>query len=189
VLRAASRQSREWPDAGIPFKRVSINVSATEFHAKAFVEEGRTALRETGLEERYLDLGLQEAVPAEGTESRVAVLRELKRLGVHLAVTDFGTGYSSLSYLHKFPIQSLKIDQTFVRQISNDPNNTAIARAIIDIAKDFKERVIAEDIETQEQIRLLQSCHSGEGHVCGHPGPDAEFTHLVRIGITKAVVK
>jgi diguanylate cyclase (GGDEF)-like protein len=191
VLRTACRQAREWPDTGVPFKRVSINTSATEFHAKAFVEEDRATLRETGLERRYLDLGLQEGVLKENAESRGALLRELKKMGVHLAVNDFGTGYSSLSYLQQFPMEALRIDQSFVRQISSDPNNSAIARAIIDIAKDLKQRVIAEGIETQEQLTLLQPCHSGEGqgYLCSRPGPDAEFTHLVRIGITETAVE
>jgi EAL domain-containing protein (putative c-di-GMP-specific phosphodiesterase class I) len=191
VLRTACRQAREWLDAGVPFKRVSINVSATEFNAKIFVGEVKTILGETCLEARYLDLEITEGVLMGNVKSTAAVLRELKRMGVHLSVDDFGTGYSSLSYLQQFPIDVLKIDQSFVRQISSDPNNSAIVRAIIDMAKNLKKRVIAEGIETQEQLALLQSWHCGEGqgYLFSRPVPAAEFTHLLRTGITETVVK
>ena len=191
VLRTACRQAREWLDAGVPIKRVSVNVSATEFKAKVFVEEVKTALRETCLEAGYLDLEITEGVLMGNVKSTAAVLRELKRMGVHLAVDDFGTGYSSLSYLQQFPIDILKIDQSFVHQISSDPNDSAIVRAIIDMAKNLEKRVIAEGIETQEQLALLQSWHCGEGqgYLFSCPVPAAEFTHLLRTGITETVVK
>ena len=110
VLRAASKQAREWPDAGLPFKRVSVNVSASEFRTKTFLEDVGTILRETGLEARYLDLELTEGVLMQNAKSTASVLQELKSMGVHLDVDDFGTGYSSLSYLRQFPIDVLKID-------------------------------------------------------------------------------
>ena len=189
VLREACKQAREWQCAGLPFKRVSINVSASEFRGKTFLEQVRTTLRETGLEARYLDLELTEGVLMQNAKSTASVLQELKRMGVHLAVDDFGTGYSSLSYLRQFPIDVLKIDQSFVRQISGDPNDSAIVRAIIDMGKNLKQRVIAEGIETHEQLALLQSwhCAEGQGYLFSRPVPAAQFAHLLQTGVSETV--
>jgi EAL domain-containing protein (putative c-di-GMP-specific phosphodiesterase class I) len=189
VLREACKQAREWQCAGLPFKRVSINVSATEFRGKTFLEEVSTTLRETGLEARYLDLELTEGVLMQNAKSTASVLQELKRMGVHLAVDDFGTGYSSLSYLRQFPIDVLKIDQSFVRQISGDPNDSAIVRAIIDMGKNLKQRVIAEGIETHEQLALLQSwhCAEGQGYLFSRPVPATQFAHLLQTGVSQTV--
>ena len=189
VLREACKQAREWQCAGLPFKRVSINVSASEFRSKTFLEQVRTTLRETGLEARYLDLELTEGVLMQNAKSTASVLQELKRMGVHLAVDDFGTGYSSLSYLRQFPIDVLKIDQSFVRQISGDPNDSAIVRAIIDMGKNLKQRVIAEGIETHEQLALLQSwhCAEGQGYLFSRPVPAAQFAHLLQTGVSETV--
>src|ERR1022692_2750248 len=154
VLREACRQAREWQDAGLLFKRISVNVSAAEFRHKDFVEGVRTILAETGFEASRLDLELTEGVLMDDAESTASVLKALKAMGLHLAV-DFGTGYSRLSYLLQFPIDVLKIDQSFVQRISSDPNDTTIVRAIIDMGRNLKHRVIAEGIETQEQLAFL----------------------------------
>ena len=190
VLREACRQARAWQEAGLPFKRVSVNVSAVEFRDKDFVEGVRTILSETGLEARYLDLELTEGVLMEDAESTAAVLQELKTMGVHLAVDDFGTGYSSLSYLRQFPIDVLKIDQSFVHQITGDPDDSAIVSAIIDMGKNLKHRVIAEGIETQEQLAFLQTqhCAEGQGYLFSRPLAAAQFAHLLQIGLTETVV-
>jgi len=190
VLREACRQAREWQRAGLPFMRVAINVSATEFRAKTFLEEVSTTLKETGLEACYLDLELTEGVLMHNAKSTSSVLQALKRMGVHLAVDDFGTGYSSLSYLRQFPIDVLKIDQSFVRQISEDPNDSAIVRAIIDMGKNLKLRVIAEGIETQEQLALLQTwnCSEGQGYLFSRPVPAAQFAQLLQLGVRETVV-
>src|SRR6266446_2803903 len=187
VLREACEQAREWQNAGLPFKRISVNVSATEFRAKTFLEDVGIILRETGLEARYLDLELTEGVLMQNAKSTASVLQELKRMGVHLAMDDFGTGYSSLSYLRQFPIDVLKIDQSFVRQISDDPNDSAIVRAIIDMGKNLKKRVIAEGIETQEQLALLQSWHcvEGQGYLFSRPVPAVRFAQLLRTGVSE----
>jgi diguanylate cyclase (GGDEF)-like protein/PAS domain S-box-containing protein len=191
VLREACKQAREWQDAGLPFKRVSVNVSATEFRGKTFLEDVGTTLRETGLEARYLDLELTEGVLMQNAKSTASVLQELKRMGLHLAVDDFGTGYSSLSYLRQFPIDVLKIDQSFVRQISDDPNDSAIVRAIIDMGKNLKKRVIAEGIETQEQLALLQSwhCTEGQGYLFSRPVPAAQFAQLLQTGVSETAAQ
>jgi diguanylate cyclase (GGDEF)-like protein/PAS domain S-box-containing protein len=190
VLYEACRQAREWQDAGLPFKRVSVNVSAAEFRAKTFLAEVSTILRETGLEARYLDLELTESVLMQHAESSAAILHALKTIGVHIAVDDFGTGYSSLSYLRQFPIDVLKIDKSFIHQISGDPNDSAIVSAIIDMGKNLKQRVIAEGIETEEQRAFLQArhCAEGQGYLFSRPLAAAEFAHLLQLGITETVV-
>jgi EAL domain-containing protein (putative c-di-GMP-specific phosphodiesterase class I) len=166
-------------------------VSATEFRAKTFLEGVSTTLRETALQARHLDLELTEGVLMQNAKSTASVLQELKRMGVHLAVDDFGTGYSSLSYLRQFPIDVLKIDQSFVRQISDDPNDSAIVRAIIDMGKNLKKQVIAEGIETQEQLALLRSwhCAEGQGYLFSRPVPAAQFAQLLQTGVSETVAK
>jgi len=190
VLREACRQARAWQDAGLPTVPVAVNVSAVEFRDKGFVEGVRAILSETGLEARYLDLELTEGVLMEDGESTAAVLRTLKMMGVHLAVDDFGTGYSSLSYLRQFPIDVLKIDKSFVHQISGDPNDSAIVSAVIDMGKNLKQRVVAEGIETQEQLAFLQArhCAEGQGYLFSRPLAAAQFAHIVQLGIAETVV-
>jgi diguanylate cyclase (GGDEF)-like protein/PAS domain S-box-containing protein len=190
VLHEACRQAREWQDAGLPFKRVSINVSAVEFRDKSFVECVRAILSETGLEARYLDLELTEGVLMEDAESTAAILHQLKTMGLHLAVDDFGTGYSSLSYLQQFPIDVLKIDQSFVHRITSDPDDSAIVSAIIDMGKNLKLRVIAEGVETHEQLAFLQAqhCAEGQGYLFSRPLAAAQFAQLLQMGVTETVV-
>src|ERR1700730_1580790 len=188
VLREACRQARAWQDAGLPFQRISVNVSASEFRDKGFVNSVRTILSETGLEARYLDLELTESVLMQHAESTAAILHGLKTLGVHLAVDDFGTGYSSLSYLRQFPIDVLKIDQSFVHQITANPDDSTIVSAIIDMGRNLKQRVIAEGIETQEQLAFLQArhCLEGQGYLFSPPVPAAQFAHLLEAGVAVA---
>jgi diguanylate cyclase (GGDEF)-like protein/PAS domain S-box-containing protein len=189
VLREACRQAREWQTAGLPFKRISVNVSAAEFRDKDFVKRVGTTLAETGLDARYLDLELTEGVLMADVESSGAILHALKDIGVHLALDDFGTGYSSLSYLRQFPVDALKIDQSFVRQITADPSDATIVSAIIDLGKNLKQRVIAEGIETQAELAFLQArhCAEGQGYLFSRPLPAAEFAHLLQIGCVESV--
>jgi diguanylate cyclase (GGDEF)-like protein/PAS domain S-box-containing protein len=191
VLREACRQAREWQDMGLPFKRISVNLSAAEFRDKDFVEGVQAILSETRLEACYLDLELTERVLMQHAESTAAVLRQLKRIGIHLAVDDFGTGYSSLSYLRQFPIDVLKIDRSFVQRISGESNDSAIVSAIIDMGKNLKQRVIAEGVETEEQLSFLRARHCGEGqgYLFSPPLAAADFSHLLQVGIAEAVVR
>ena len=190
VLREACRQAREWQDAGLPFKRISVNVSAAEFRHKDFVEGVQTILAETGFEASRLDLELTEGVLMDDAESTASVLKALKAMGLHLAVDDFGTGYSSLSYLQQFPIDVLKMDQSFVQRISSDPNDTTIVRAIIDMGRNLKHRVIAEGIETQEQLAFLQArhCSEGQGYLFSRPLAATQMASLIRARSTEAVI-
>jgi EAL domain-containing protein (putative c-di-GMP-specific phosphodiesterase class I) len=190
VLREACRQARAWQDAGLPLVPITVNVSAVEFRDKGFVESVRRTLSETGLQARYLGLELTEGVLMEDAESTASVLQELKAMGVHLAVDDFGTGYSSLSYLRQFPIDVLKIDQSFVNQITADPDDSSIVSAIINMGKSLKHLVVAEGIETQEQRAYLQaqSCAEGQGYLFSRPLAAAQFAQLLLIGIAETVV-
>jgi diguanylate cyclase (GGDEF)-like protein/PAS domain S-box-containing protein len=190
VLREACRQARTWQNAGLPPLPIAVNVSAVEFRDKGFVEGVRTILLETGLEPRYLELEVTEGVLMEDAESTAAVLQELKTMGVHLAVDDFGTGYSSLSYLRQFPIDVLKIDQSFIHQITADPDDSSIVSAIIHMGKSLKHLVIAEGIETQEQRAYLQTqrCTEGQGYLFSRPLVAAQIAHLLQMGLTETVV-
>jgi diguanylate cyclase (GGDEF)-like protein/PAS domain S-box-containing protein len=190
VLREACRQARAWQDAGLPPVPIAVNVSASEFCDSGFVEGVRRILAETGLEARYLELELTERVLMEDAESTASVLQELKMMGVHLAVDDFGTGYSSLSYLRQFPIDVLKIDQSFVHQITADPGDSTLVSAIINMGKSLQHLVVAEGIETREQRAYLQTqnCAEGQGYLFSRPLAAAQFAHLLQLGITETVV-
>jgi len=190
VLREACRQASAWQNAGLPPSPIAVNVSAVEFRDKGFAERVRTVLSETGLDARYLELELTEGVLMEDAETMVSVLHELKMMGVLLAVDDFGTGYSSLSYLRLFPIDVLKIDQSFVHQITADSDDSTIVSAIINMGKSLKHIVVAEGIETREQRAYLhaQRCAEGQGYLFSPPLTAARFGHLLQRGMTEAVV-
>jgi diguanylate cyclase (GGDEF)-like protein/PAS domain S-box-containing protein len=190
VLHEACRQAREWQDAGLPFGSISVNVSGTEFRARSFVAGVRSALKVTGLEARHLDIELTENVLMAHDHAVVAVLQELKLMGIHLAVDDFGTGYSSLSYLQEFPVDVLKIDQSFVHRITGDASDSPIVGAIIDMGKNLKLRVIAEGIETRQQLTFLQTrhCAEGQGYIFGHPMAAAQFAQLLKGRIDNALL-
>jgi len=190
VLREACTQARAWQNAGLPPLPIAVNVSAVEFRDRDFVEGVRRILLETGLEARYLELEVTEGVLMEDAEFTASALQELKTMGVHLAVDDFGTGYSSLSYLRQFPIDVLKIDESFIRQITSDPDDSSIVSAIIHMGKSLKHLVIAEGIETQEQRAYLQTqrCTEGQGYLFSRPLGAAQFAHLLQLGLAGTVV-
>lgn len=188
VLREACRQARAWQDAALPLLRISVNVSAVEFRDKDFIKGVRTILAETGLAARYLELELTERVLMQDIGSTVSRLQQLKVMGIHLAVDDFGTGFSSLSYLRQFPINVLKIDQSFVHEITSDPSDSAIVSAIINMGQSLKHIVVAEGIETQAQKRYLQTlrCVEGQGFLFSRPLPATQFAQLLQTGIDSA---
>ena len=184
VLREACRQARVWQDAGLPPMCVAINISAVELRAPGFVAGVRTILRETNLESRYLELELTETVLMEESGSIADVLKELKDIGVLLALDDFGTGYSSLSHLKRFPIDALKIDQSFVHDLTTDKDDAGIVTAVIGMGKSLHMRVVAEGVETREQLAMLQEygCPQGQGNYFSRPVPAVEFGHLLKHG-------
>src|SRR5580700_7653994 len=148
VLREACMQARAWLDAGLRLGSIAVNISSMEFREDNFLESVFTTLSETGLDPRFLELELTESVLMKRAESAASVLKTLRTRGVQIAVDDFGTGYSSLSYLRKFPIDALKIDQSFVRQITSAPDDSTIVTAVISMGRSLRLRVIAEGVET-----------------------------------------
>src|SRR5580700_9379016 len=190
VMREACKQARAWQDAGLRHLRMAVNVSAVEFREKGFVDNVRQILSDTGLRPHYLVLELTERVLMEDAASTALVLEELKTMGVHLAVDDFGTGYSSLSYLRQFPIDVLKIDQSFIQKITSNLDDSTIISAIIGMGRNLRHIVIAEGIETQEQITYLQSqhCEEGQGYLLSPPVGAVQFGHLLETGIAASVV-
>ena len=156
VLREACKQAREWVDAGLQLGTMAVNISSMEFRNEKFLESVFKTLGETGLDPNSLELELTESVSMKRAESAASVLKTLRERGVQIAVDDFGTGYSSLSYLRKFPIDALKIDQSFVRQITSAPDDTTIVTAVISMGRSLKLRVVAEGVETPQELRFFK---------------------------------
>jgi diguanylate cyclase (GGDEF)-like protein/PAS domain S-box-containing protein len=187
VLREACRQARVWVDAGLPPVTMAVNISAVQFRNENFLDDVFAILKETGLDPRFLELELTESVLMKHAESAESVLRTLRTTGVQVAIDDFGTGYSSLSYLRKFPIDALKIDQSFVRQITTVPDETIIVKAVISMGRSLKLRVVAEGVETQEQLAFLQAhqCDEAQGYYFSRPVPPEQFAKLLATGIAR----
>jgi EAL domain-containing protein (putative c-di-GMP-specific phosphodiesterase class I) len=179
--RTACRQAQAWLDAGLQVVTVAVNISAIEFRHKDFVSGVALILNDTGLSPRYLELELTESILMQDAEASATMLEALKKMGVRLAIDDFGTGYSSLSYLKRFPIDTLKIDQSFVRDIDTDPDDGAIVSAVISMGKNLNQRVIAEGVESAEQLAFLQArqCDEGQGFMFSHPLPAKDFERLL----------
>ena len=171
VLLEACRQSRAWSDSGFGIMPVAVNVSAVEFQGKDFLSGVRAVLIATGMEPQNLELELTESVLMQDAESTVGILLALKAMGVRLAIDDFGTGYSSFTYLRRFPVDTLKVDQSFVQEITADPEGKTMVDAMINIGKSLNHRVIAEGVETRSQLDFLQrhGCGEGQGYYFSHP--------------------
>ena len=180
VLREACSKAREWQKAGLP-ARVSVNLSAREFGQPDLYLAVRDALSETGLAAPLLDLEITERVAMSSPDVSQFVLRELRSLGVGISVDDFGTGYSSLAYLRSFPIDTLKIDGSFVKSMASDASSAAIVRSVIDLARALKLATVAEGVETPEQLAFLRqaSCDRIQGWATGRAVPAEEATRLL----------
>ena len=185
VLREACRQTRAWADAGLPPITVAVNVSAVELRAEHFVAGVFAILAETGLDPRALELELTESVLMTQIHPTEGVLKALRARGVQVAIDDFGTGHSSLSYLRRLSIDALKIDQSFVRQITAVPQETTIVAAVIGMGRNLKLRVVAEGVETEEQLAFLrtQQCDEAQGYYFSRPVLAQEFAKLLETGI------
>jgi diguanylate cyclase (GGDEF)-like protein len=190
VLREACKQARGWVSAGLRNASVAVNISAMEFRDESFLEGIFAILEETGLDPKCLELELTESVLMKHAESSASILRTLRARGVQLALDDFGTGYSSLSYLRKFPMDALKIDQSFVRQITTAPDETTIVTAIISMGRSLKLRVIAEGVETQEDLEFLQihECDEAQGYYFSRPVLPEQFAKLLKTGVPRGAV-
>lgn len=189
VLRQACRQSVEWSLAGLGDLPVAVNVSPMQFSRKLHRTVARI-LQETGLNPALLDLELTEGTVMRDAETAVTELRRLKDMGVKISIDDFGIGYSSLSYLKRFPIDKLKIDQSFVRDIPGDTDDAAIITAIVGLARSLKLKVIAEGVETADQLDFLRElqCDEVQGFYCGRPmAADQLATLLADGGVCRSV--
>jgi len=157
VMRTACLQNKLWQDAGLTPMRLSVNFSARQFQQVTFIEDVARILKDANLDPRWLELELTESSIMKDPEEAIEKLHELKLMGIRVAIDDFGTGYSSLNYLKRFPIDTLKIDKTFVSDVCKDPHDTAIVRAIIDLGHALDLMVIAEGVETKEQLQYLSA--------------------------------
>jgi diguanylate cyclase (GGDEF)-like protein/PAS domain S-box-containing protein len=189
VLREACQQARAWLDAGLPLGTMAVNISAMQLRDKNFLDGVFAILKETGLDPRSLELELTESVLMKHAESAASILKTLRTSGVQLAVDDFGTGYSSLSYLRKFPIDALKIDQSFVRQITTVPDETIIVEAVISMGRSLKLRVIAEGVETQQQLAFLRvhQCDEAQGYYFSRPVLPHQLANMLETRLLEAV--
>jgi EAL domain-containing protein (putative c-di-GMP-specific phosphodiesterase class I) len=161
---------------------MAINVSAVEFRNENFLEGLFAILAETGLDPKSLELEVTESVLMKNAELAASILQALRQKGVRVAIDDFGTGYSSLSYLRKFPLDALKIDQSFIRQIAESPDETTIVTAIINMGQSLRLRVIAEGVETVEDLAFLRrhDCDEAQGYYFSRPVPAEQFAALLK---------
>ena len=182
VLRAACVQAQIWREAGLPPLLLTVNLSAQQFQQPGLIEQLRALLADTGLPATSLELEITESALMQQGQDAVAMLMALKDLGVRLAIDDFGTGYSSLAYLKRFPLDKLKIDQSFVRDIPNDPGDMGITAAIIALARTLRLEALAEGVETAEQLTFLreQGCDTYQGYLFSRPVPAEEFALRLR---------
>jgi diguanylate cyclase (GGDEF)-like protein len=186
VLREACRQALAWRQEGLAPIVIAVNTSALELRSVDFLENVRATLTEIGMEPCYLELELTESVLMQDAESSNSALVALHHLGTKLALDDFGTGYSSLSYLRRFPIDTLKIDQSFVNHITSNQDDATIVCSVVSLGKSLNKRVIAEGVETQEQYAFLlaQECDEGQGFYLSRPVVAAALATLLESGIS-----
>ena len=185
VLRQACLHAREWHMAGLPKVAVAVNISALQFRRDDIVASVRSVLQETGLAAEYLELELTESLLMQNVEEVLETIQELKALGVRLSIDDFGTGYSSLSYLKRFAVDRLKIDQSFVRDVVDDPDDAAIVRAIIQLGRSLKLDVIAEGAEARAQVDFLvrEGCREAQGYYFCPPVSHEVFMSVLTRGM------
>ncbi|OSM01768.1 sensor domain-containing protein [Magnetofaba australis] len=184
ILRAACLQTRQWVESGYDHLRVAVNISARQFQQRDFVQQVQAVLEDTGLNPRHLELEITESLMMVDVEQAIESLSQLKALGLCMSVDDFGTGYSSLSYLKRFPIHALKIDQSFVREITTDADDAAIVSAIVSMAHNLNLEVVAEGVETAEHLEFLKKlqCEEIQGYYFSKPLDAKAFTELLKSG-------
>jgi EAL domain-containing protein (putative c-di-GMP-specific phosphodiesterase class I) len=177
VLAEACRQHKEWIRKGLPPIPISVNISAIQFQEKEFLPMLSNIIKESGIEPGYLDLELTESVVMRQPEFVIKQLEFIKEMGINLSLDDFGTGFSSLSYLRYFPLDRLKIDQSFVRRLSTDSVNEAIIEAVVALGKSLKIKTIAEGVETKQELDFLRKleCDEIQGYYFSKPLPSDDF--------------
>lgn len=183
VLNEACKQNKTWQAAGFAPVFISVNLSGKQFKQQNLIKVIDHAMSEVRLDPKYLELEITESI-IQDTKSTAGILRELRNLGLKIAVDDFGTGYSSLSYLRRFPLDTLKIDRSFVKDIAKDPDSEAIVKAIIAMAHCLKLKVIAEGVETEEQLKFLsdEGCDEFQGYLISPPLPADEVVRFLAKG-------
>jgi EAL domain-containing protein (putative c-di-GMP-specific phosphodiesterase class I) len=184
VVRTACAQNQAWQALGYPPLRMAVNLSGRQFRQENLIESVEGAIQSTGMDPHYLEVEITESVVMQNAEAAVNTLRALKGKGLHIAVDDFGTGYSSLSYLKRFPIDVLKIDRSFIRDIATNPDDASITSAIIAMAHSLDLDTVAEGVETEQQLVFLrqQGCRVVQGYYFSKPVPAEEFEVLLRDG-------
>jgi EAL domain-containing protein (putative c-di-GMP-specific phosphodiesterase class I) len=182
VLKTACTQNKAWQQQGLAPVRVAVNLSPRQFAQKNLLEDIARVLKQTGLDPAYLELEITESVVMNNPEQAVILLNRLKAFGIHFAIDDFGTGYSSLNYLKRFPLNTLKIDRTFIRDLPGDSDDAAITQAILAMAHSLRLGVVAEGVETAEQMRFLLDNHCDEiqGYYFSRPQPANDIAPLLR---------
>ena len=182
VLHEACRRNKAWQDAGLPPVNVSVNVSARQFKEKTLIAHVISALQESGMAARHLELEITEGLIMQDVDQAIATMEELQRLGVQLAIDDFGTGYSSLNALKTFPVARLKIDKSFIKNLASDDRDKAVAAAVISLGQKLNLRVIAEGVETAEQLAILRenNCDEIQGYYFSKPVSFGEIAELLR---------
>jgi diguanylate cyclase (GGDEF)-like protein/PAS domain S-box-containing protein len=182
VLLTACAQNKAWQVAGFPPMRVTVNLSGNQFRQKNLAETIDKVLYNTGLDPQYLELELTESIIMQGEETTITMLNKLKAMGIRLSIDDFGTGYSSLSYLKRFPLDTIKVDRSFVRDITTDPDDAAITVAIIALGHSLNLKVIAEGVETEKQLAFLskQKCDEMQGYLFSPPVPAEVITQMLQ---------
>lgn len=182
VLRTACLQAMAWKDIGLRPIPISVNISNSLFHGRNLLMTVTDSLAKTNLDPGCLELELTETIVMRDVETSITMLETLKKMGVRLSIDDFGTGYSSLSYLQRFPLDQLKIDQSFVKDIATNPGHAKITTAVIALAHSLNLAVLAEGVETEDQLALLsdQGCDEIQGYLLGRPMPSEEITDLLR---------
>ena len=181
-MREACRQMMEWQSRDIEISRVTVNVSARQLQQEDFVSRVSRILDETGVSPKLVQLEITEGAVLKNVEHAIAMLKELREMGMGIALDDFGTGYSSLTYLKRFPVDAVKIDRSFVRDLDHDANDATIVSTVIAMAANLGLRVIAEGVETPQQLEFLRArrCAEYQGYLFSKPLPPEEFAELVR---------
>ncbi len=182
VLETACAQINEWIKQGIEPPVIAVNVSPRQFERNSFIRTIQDVLMNNACNARYLEIEITESALMNDVKSASATLRKLREMGVHISVDDFGTGYSSLAYLSRFPIDTLKIDRTFIQDVTCNQHDATITRSVVDLAHNLGIRALAEGIETQKQLEFLceLGCDAGQGFIFSHPIPEEELTKRLR---------
>ncbi|PKM81538.1 MAG: hypothetical protein CVU89_08565 [Firmicutes bacterium HGW-Firmicutes-14] len=181
VLRTACAQNKKWQEMGYPPMRIAVNLSACQFRQKNLVATIARVLEETGMEPGFLELEITESTAMQDVDFSISTLKTLREMGIRIAMDDFGTGYSSLSYLRRFPLTTLKVDRSFVRDVLSDVEDAAIVATIIVLAQNLKLKVVIEGVENEEQLAFFeqQECFEMQGYLFSGPLPANEIDQIL----------